>query len=422
MTVRTLGDAFDPRNNSIGFLRWVMAFMVIFSHAGPVAGLFHGADIGEQWGAETSLGGVAVTGFFFLSGMLITRSMMTSRSPARFLWHRVVRIFPAWFAILIVTAFVLAPIAWIHDRGTISGFSSAQPDSPWDYVYNNVTLVLNQWAIAGTGADTPAVQFGYNTWNGSAWTLMYEFACYLAVLVLGLIGALTGRLVGAIIAAGVLVLSTLQAVDAGDLATVFGTLGNPQVLQLAAPFAFGTLVQLFIDKIPYSDRLGVGMIIVAGLSWWLGGWFLVGQYAFGYGLIWFGTRVRALAWWGRRVDLSYGIYIAGWPVMFLAADLRLQEAGWFTYLLVVTVAVHVYGYLSWTLIEKPALDLKNWRPRLLASATSSPPVPPKGLGASGAISEAGGGLRTQILARARFVPLAILMVATAALVVVGAIR
>src|SRR6187431_3126450 len=124
MAVGNLATEFNPRENSIGFLRWLMAFMVIFSHAGPVAGLFEGADIGEQWDAETSLGGVAVTGFFFLSGMLITRSMMSSKSPMRYLWHRVARIFPAWFLILIVTAFFLAPIAWIYEHGTIRGFSS----------------------------------------------------------------------------------------------------------------------------------------------------------------------------------------------------------------------------------------------------------------------------------------------------------
>jgi peptidoglycan/LPS O-acetylase OafA/YrhL len=386
-----------------------MAFMVIFSHAGPVAGIFGGGDIGEQWGAETSLGGVAVTGFFFLSGMLITRSMMNAKSPMRFMWHRVARIFPAWFLILIVTAFLLAPIAWIYEKGTIRGFSSVGVDSPWTYLFNDFTLFLNQWAIAGTGADTPAVMHGYNTWNGSAWTLLYEFGCYLAVLALGIIGALTARFVGALVAGLVLLLSTLQAVHAGDLGSTFDLLANPQVLQLAAPFAFGTLVQLYIHRVPFDDRLGIGMLIIAALCWWRGGWFLIGQYAFAYGLIWFGIRVKALSGWDRRADLSYGIYIAGWPIMFLAAALNIQSAGWFVYLLVVIIAVHVYALLSWTLIEKPALDLKNWLPRWLARLGNWTPVPPKG-GGDG------------ILRRARFVPLLLLAAATAALVVIGAVR
>lgn len=408
MTMKTLAESFDPRSNSIGFLRWLMAFAVIFSHAGPVAGIFGGVDIGAQWGAETSLGGIAVTGFFVLSGMLITRSMMNSKSPVRFLWHRFVRIFPAWFLVLIVTAFALAPIAWIAENGSISGFSSAPGDSPWTYVFNNFTLVLNQWSIAGTGADTPAVMRGYNTWNGSAWTLMYEFACYLGVLGLGVMGALAGRVVGATLATGVLVLSTLQAVHVPDLGSVFQVLGNPQVLNLAAPFAFGMLLQLFIDKVPFDDRLGVGMLIIAALCWWRGGWFLLGQYAFAYGLIWFGARVKALANWDRRADLSYGIYIFGWPIMFLAAALNIQSAGWFVYLLVVIIAVHIYAYASWTLVEKPAMDLKNWMPRWLARLGGWTPVAPKAKGSA-------------VLVRVRFVPLILVLLATLFLVILGAV-
>ncbi|MGB4778673.1 acyltransferase family protein [Microbacterium sp.] len=407
--MRSLQDAFDPRHNSIGFLRWLMAFAVIFSHAGPVAGLFGGVDVGAQWGAETSLGGVAVTGFFFLSGMLITRSMMSTRSPVRYLWHRVARIYPAWFLVLIVTAFVLAPIAWVAEHGSLGGYGSVESDSPWTYVFNNFTLILGQWSIAGTGAETPATLHGYNTWNGSAWTLMYEFACYLGVLVLGFVGALRARIVGGLFAAGVLLLSTLQAVRVGELSSAFEVLANTQVLHLAAPFAFGALIQLYIEKVPFSDQLGIGMLVIAGLCWWRGGWFLVGQYAFAYGLIWFGTRVTALSGWDRRADLSYGIYIVGWPVMFLAAVLNIQSAGWFVYLLVVVVAVHVYAYVSWTLVEKPAMDLKNWMPAWLGRVGGWKPVAPKDGGVG-------------VWARVRFVPLVLLVVASAALVAVGAVR
>ena len=70
----TLAEAFDPRANSIGFLRWLMAFLVIFSHAGPLAGFYGGKDLGTTISTEQSLGGVAVAGFFFFSGFLITRS------------------------------------------------------------------------------------------------------------------------------------------------------------------------------------------------------------------------------------------------------------------------------------------------------------------------------------------------------------
>jgi len=45
----TLNESFNPRSNSIGFLRWFMAFAVIFSHAGPLAGFYGSKNLGTQW-------------------------------------------------------------------------------------------------------------------------------------------------------------------------------------------------------------------------------------------------------------------------------------------------------------------------------------------------------------------------------------
>src|SRR5689334_934466 len=96
----TVASEFSSRTNCIGFFRWFFAFAVIFSHAGPVAGLYGQKDLGTQISDEQSLGGVAVAGFFFFSGYLITRSRERS-STVRFFWHRVLRIFPAfWLALL----------------------------------------------------------------------------------------------------------------------------------------------------------------------------------------------------------------------------------------------------------------------------------------------------------------------------------
>lgn len=172
----SLKDAFDPRSNSIGFLRWFLAFVVIFSHAGPLAGFYGGHDLGTQFSTEQSLGGVAVAGFFFLSGYLITKSRMGRSSTVRFFWRRIMRIFPAWFMVLLVTAYVLAPLAWNQEHGTMDGFWNAETDSPFTYFSNNMWLPLVQHNIAGMGKIIPffTIHGGYE-WNGSAWTLAFEF-------------------------------------------------------------------------------------------------------------------------------------------------------------------------------------------------------------------------------------------------------
>src|SRR4051812_12712901 len=187
----TLDKAFNPRHNSIGFLRWLMAFAVIFSHAGPLAGFYGGKNLGTQWSQEQSFGGVAVGGFFFLSGFLITKSRMGKSSIFRFFWRRVLRIFPAFWLALLVTVLVLAPIAWVHRVGSLGSYFAAKDESPLTYFFNNMFLSLGQRNIAGLGKQLPYFeQLGSRDWNGSAWTLIYEFSAYILVGLLGLIGAL----------------------------------------------------------------------------------------------------------------------------------------------------------------------------------------------------------------------------------------
>lgn len=375
MRNRSLSEAFDPRNNSIGFLRWLMAFMVIFSHAGPLAGFYGGKDLGTQFSDEQSLGGVAVAGFFFLSGFLITRSKMGRSSTPRFFWRRIMRIYPGWFLILLLTAFVLAPIAWVQETGSIDGFWNATSESPLTYFSNNMWLPLIQHNIAGMGTSLPFyIDHGGFEWNGSAWTLAFEFGAYILVGALGVVGALSNRLVGAIVAISIIGLAMLQWLQLGDLEALSPVFSDFRVLLLMAPFAFGILFALFGDKIPIDNRLAIACVLVAGFTYAKGGWLVFGQYAFCYLLIWFAITVKQLKNWDKHGDFSYGIYIVAWPLMQFVAYFDLQSYGWVVYHLVIVAGCHAYAYLSWHLVERPALQLKDWTPRWLRrlSARSQP--------------------------------------------------
>lgn len=366
---QTLAEAFNPRANSIGFLRWAMAFLVIFSHAGPLGGFYGGHDLGVQWSTEQSFGGVAVCGFFFLSGFLITKSRQSTRSTGRYLWKRILRIYPAWLATLLVTAFVLAPIAFVRETGSIDGYFTATVDSPFTYFSNNMWLPLVQHGIAGMGDSIPyfTTSGGGTEWNGSAWTLAFEFSAYLFVGVLGMIGLLARRRIAGIIAAFVIFLACIQWLYAGQVWTAFPALaGDFRSLLLLAPFAWGMIFALFGDQIPIDWRIAAVAIIFAAFTYGKGGWLLVGQYAFCYFLIWFAIRIKALNNWERFGDFSYGIYIIAWPAMQFAAYFGLQNYGWLVYHLVIVAVCHVYAFLSWHLIEKPAMSLKSWTPAPVA--------------------------------------------------------
>lgn len=362
----SVAQAFDPRANSLDFLRWLMAFLVIFSHAGPIAGFYGGEDLGVQISHEQSLGGVAVAGFFFFSGFLITKSRMGRSTIWRYLWRRCLRIFPAFWASLILTVLVFAPIAWRTVHGTFDGYWSAVVESPKTYFFDNMLLVLNQRNIAGLGETVPYFQIhGARDWNGSAWTLSYEFLCYIVVGLLGLFGALASKRFATAFAVIVIGLNALQWLGAGNIAGLNRVFADPFILMFFAPYAFGMLFALHGDKIPIDDRAAFGMLGLGLFTYAFGGWNVVGQYGFLYFLMWCGVRLR-LTRWARFGDFSYGIYIYAWPLMTLATYFGLQKHGWVLYHVTIVVIVHILAILSWHLIEKPAMSLKDWTPRLLA--------------------------------------------------------
>lgn len=359
----TLDKAFNPRHNSIGFLRWFLAFAVIFSHAGPLGGFYNSRNLGNQWTDQQSFGGVAVEGFFFLSGFLITKSRMGRSTIFRYFWRRVLRIFPAFWAALLLTALVLAPIAWWGTRGTLSGYFSATNESPWTYLLDNMWLKLNQLNIAGMGEGTPLAACCTADWNGSAWTLYHEFKGYILIGLFGLFGVLANRIVATMAFSIMLLANTLLfAKVTADYSALSPIMSNFYDVMLLTPFLFGMMFALWGDKIPVDDRLAIAAGSIAFFTFFIAyGWQLYGQFAFLYLLMWCAVRLR-LQNWEKHGDLSYGIYIYAWPLQQFMAHFHVERLGWVGYHLVIAVAVHVAAYLSWHLLEKRALSLKNWTP------------------------------------------------------------
>ena len=380
--LRSVASSFSGRANSIGFFRWLLAFSVIFSHAGPVAGFYGQEDLGIQISDEQSLGGVAVAGFFFFSGFLITRSRART-GIVRYFWRRCLRIMPAFWCALLLTAFVLGPIAWVQEQGSISGYFSAERDNPLTYVWQNMFLVLDQRNIAGMGTSVPYADIGGFDWNGSAWTLQYEFKAYILVGVLAVVGHAASRWVSTAAAVAIIVFNGLLWSGHINLATwdtplsaPFGHpfLSDPYNPMLIAPFAFGMLFAIWGKYIPVSDVLAVAGIVAAYLAYDFGGWNVWGQYGLLYFLMWAAIRWTRLQHWEKYGDFSYGVYIFAWPLMMFACYFGLHEAGMLPYFAVIVVAAHVIAFASWHLIEKPAMSLKDWSsPVLLGRRQATAP-------------------------------------------------
>lgn len=334
---------FDPRRNSMGFLRLFLAAAVIVTHAVPLGG--YGYALARQ---NNHLGFLAVQGFFAISGFLITRSA-ERHSVGRYLWHRLVRIMPAYWVCLVVIALVFAPVVWRHSHG-LTEYPTAQP-SPWGFVLNNFLLANNQQQIGDTFASNP-----YPTlWDGSIYTLPYEFACYLIIMALAAMKVLNRRVVSVLLVAA----WVWQQIA---LSAVLGASDTRQAT-LTVCFLLGSVIYLWRD-----------VLLAPRLSWWLFGICLIvavvtyltvgfrpiGLPAYLYVVVWAGARLPSpFTRIGVKRDFSYGLYIYSWPVQQLCSFYGLAALGFPLYAAIGLVATTGFAAASWYLVESRALRLKN---------------------------------------------------------------
>ena len=338
----TLRDAFDPRNNSLNAIRLAMAIGVIFWHSFPLTG----RDIGFE-PLRQFVGEVWVDGFFAISGFLITRSWMRRPDVRAYLSARLVRIVPAFYVCLVVTALVVAPIGVLSQGG--NAWSLLTSSAPIRYVLENLGIWTFGYDVGGTPTGVPYP----GVWNGSLWTLGWEVLCYLAVMVLGVIGALKRGWI--LPTAFIGMLSIL-------LTWIFVPL--PWLITTGARFAIvfiaGALIYQYQDRIRCSWPLVATAVSITVGSMWLDDYRLVGALPWAYAVICIGSLVKHPRLRFENNDVSYGMYIYAFPVQQLLVI-------WFGTLtpalfwLLATGCTIIPAFASWRLIEKPALAAKKRR-------------------------------------------------------------
>lgn len=331
----------------MNLLRLVLASVVLVSHAWSLGGFGDSPTVGH-----TPLATLAVYGFFGLSGYLIAGSKLRS-TAGRYLWHRLLRIMPAYWVMLVVVAFAFAPAAGLLEHG---GYNLHQAVG---FVTRNIALVVEQPTIGDTLRTAP---YG-PLWNGSTWTLIYEFLCYLVILALGLCRVLHrpwlvfGAWAACCVALG------LHLVPHVLVATVY----LPTAVNFLIVFMAGSVLRLVRRRVPLRTDVALLAAVLTVVSL-----FLpvdptpVAAFPLCYLLLWLGDTIPASEFLSRN-DFSYGVYIWAWPVQQLAVVGHLAAHGVWLYLLACAVVVACLGIASWTQVERRALLLKDWTPRLAPS-------------------------------------------------------
>ncbi|WP_126422591.1 acyltransferase family protein [Parolsenella catena] len=170
---KSLESVSQGRDNNLDVIRMIAAVLVITSHSFALRYGASGFDF-EPLSVFTkdalSMGGLAVGFFFLYGGFLIARS--AERHPRRlgFFKRRINRILPELAAVVFTCAFILGPIL---TEGSISAYFS----SPQTYKYLLNALLIPVHNLPGVFANN-AYQYVV---NGSLWTLPVEFVCYILV-------------------------------------------------------------------------------------------------------------------------------------------------------------------------------------------------------------------------------------------------
>lgn len=364
-------DGISIRHNSIGALRLLLAVLVIYTHAFYLGGF--GPEPLDRWGHGTMTAGyLAVQCFFVLSGWLVAISWCRQPRLGRFLWHRGLRIAPALWLCLAVTAFVFTPLLWLTAEGPRTPFFQLEP-SAWGYVWHNLVQPRSQIAIG----PFPSGGAWNGDWNGSLWTLFYEGACYLMVAGLGLAGLLgRWRRLGTGLIATLLVLHIITVVlPSGTLPVVLLRFYDTPGKLLTLHFLAGAVWAVWFRDLaprPRSLWVAAALLPVLVVSWhfsahlWL--------FPFLLPLIVLGlAQSRLCVSFEKRVggDYSYGLYLYGYPVQQILACYHVHDRGFTVYLASSLLLGLACAVASWHLLEKPALALKSltW-PRLPQAASA----------------------------------------------------
>ena len=340
----TLEEAISERNSIIDILRLVYAIVVIFGHSfalsrspagfsDPVMNL-----IGFDYSSA-----LAVDGFFLLSGILVSQSWVRNPSLGAFVLSRALRVWPGLIFCLLVTIFLFLPLSKEAVSSKYSYISHIFDPAIASYFINNTLFGSQEFKVSGYFVDS---KYGI---NGSLWSLRGEIIMYIFVGILGFLG---------LYKKGLEILATIIVVLIASIFLmhdkVFPIIGyNGQFVAPVLFFCAGMLLYILRSLI----RVGlIHVIFILFLYLMTDGYiskvaFYVFFMAGNVMLIGLDQKIKTLKMGG---DLSYGIYLYGFPIQHLIGQYFHQANPYQHFMLSITFVLP-FAWISWRFIEKPSI-------------------------------------------------------------------
>lgn len=347
------GAAQGPSSSFPGFdgLRLLAAVSVLFSHAFLIA---EGTEAREPLyallGRANIVGLYGVFVFFIISGFLLTRSLTERPDLVQFSINRFLRIVPGFVFCVAATSVVIGPLVTPLDLRAYF----AQPEV-YQYIGSSLMCLCDSWENPFLFAADPKL---VGVKNGSLWSLSYEVLSYVFLLWLW---ALLGRPVLVAAAIGAVAVATVLSPSVNRVV--------PGVAYTLPYFAAGVLMQVVHARFGTTK---LGALASAGVL--LASAFVGLQHyafaAFGaYLVVFLAERPNAGSRFARRYgDLSYGLYLFGWPVEQLTQQVTGLRDGWQLFAASLPL-VFACAAVSWWAVERPFLRLKGLIRHVSARAT-----------------------------------------------------
>ncbi len=327
-------------------LRLAAAIAVLLTHAFDLSHAGYTVEPVRIFsGRQASLGGIGFYCLFIISGFLVTASFTRSRSISDFAWKRATRIFPGLVAVTALAMLVLGPSVTTLSLGEY--FSNAR-----FYAYLSSLTLFGSYDLPGVFSSNPVP----NVVNGSLWTLRYELICYVVLALSGAAGLLRrGWFV---------LLVTLVLIPAGWWARgrqlySFAPLGLElaDALRMSAYFAAGSAAYVFRNVIVLDRRMAIAAGLVSLILLRVGCFHLFFPVLGAYLVAYLGMQPRL----GFRIllanDYCYGAFIYAFPIQQLVVLFGPDHAPWWFNAIVSLPLTLICAYLSWHVIEKPAMSL-----------------------------------------------------------------
>ncbi|WP_348270022.1 acyltransferase [Edaphobacter paludis] len=339
----------SQRNHQFDLLRIFFATFVLLAHAPELTDGNQKRELFVRLThAPITFGGVGVNGFFLLSGFLIVKSWQQNPDLLNFLRNRFLRIVPGY----LVAAFLSTLIVGLLAPGIA-------------HFFRHIDIHCIKSILVLSSPATPPVLPGlpHPLVNGALWTIQYEVRCYILVALYGICGLFRRPAIwlGTTV---LLLLSTITPALTSHFhwsKVLYPILGDPaQVFRLTAIYFVGGCFFLFRQQIRFRPHFAfVACAILLCIRTFNPSYIEMIFTVFGgYLMFYFGQMsLKSIQWMKNFPDISYGIYIYGWPVLSLWIWYR-HGSPWVAFLGSTAISFGL-GWMSWHFIERPMLTLKR---------------------------------------------------------------